>query len=893
MVNPKPDAMPLGAYLGELSGTTRRSGIDVIGDVTWGTHFCLFYQTKQDLLDILVPYFKAGLEQNEFCMWVTSEPLTSPAAKKALAAVVDGLDGYVDNGQMEILDYSDWYTRSGRFEADDVLQGWVSKESVALRQGFDGLRLTGNTLWLEKRDWAGFSEYEKRVNEIIGEHKMIAICTYSLERCGAPEIMDVLSTHQFALVEREGKWEVIESAERERVDEALRRRDRELTIKNKIDHIFSTVLGDEMYEEVLEIVLHVTHSESGFFGYIDQDGALVLPSLTRDVWERCRVPGKDIVFPREQWGGIWGRALTERRALLSNEPGRVPEGHIPVLRAAVAPIVADSNAIGVIGIANRPINYDGEDIRLLERVASHLAPALRARLQRDREESHRKLAEEKLREYGERLERLVEERTDELQSVNALLERIFSTTHILIAYMDTEFNFIRVNRAYAEADGHKPEFYIGKNHFELFPHAENESIFRQVVDTGESHTARAKPFEYAEHPERGVTHWDWTLQPVIDTSGTVEGVVLVLVDVTELIRAQETMLESEENFRALAENAGDGIIIITRAATLAYANKRAGEISGYSVAELLDMTLGELMHVDELHKVMDRLEKRISGEPVPPHYETVIAKKDGGTLPVEIAGARTVWHGEPADLVIVRDISARKASEAALIQSEKLALTGRLAASLAHEINNPLQTVIGCLGLAAESLPEGADVHRHLQIGREELKRAAGIVAQLRDLQRPSEAEERELTDLHELLRRVLTVTEKQCTEQQVEVSFDSAADLPAVKVVPHRIQQVFLNLMLNAVEAMPGGGTLRIATIRSPNGEAVKVIFADSGTGINPDDLLHIFDPFYSGKPEGLGLGLFISRNIVADHGGHIEVETSLGEGTTFTVWLPMKARP
>jgi PAS domain S-box-containing protein len=888
MVRPTAGAEPLDSNPGGSSLAARRSGIDVIGDVTWGTHFCLFYQTKEDLLDILLPYFKAGLEQNEFCMWVTSEPLVCADARKALAAAVGNLDEHVDRGQIEILDHADWYTRSGRFEADEVLQGWVSKETQAVKEGFDGLRLTGNTLWLEKGDWKSFSEYEKRVNEIIGEHRMIAVCTYSLERCGAPEIMDVLSTHQFALVERAGKWEVVESAERKRVDEALRRRDRELSIKNRVDHIFSTVLGDEMYDGVLQIVLQVTRSERGFFGYIDQDGALVLPSLTRDVWEQCQVPDKDIVFPREKWGGIWGQALIERRTLLSNEPGRVPEGHIPVQRTIVAPIVSDSDVIGVISIANKPTDYDADDIRLLERVASHLAPALRARLQRNREEHHRKLAEEKLRQYGERLEELVEERTAELQSINALLERIFSTTHILIAYMDADFNFIRVNRAYAEAGGHTPEFYVGKNHFELFPYAENESIFRQVVETGQSHTAHAKPFEYAERPERGVTYWDWTLQPVSDASGRMEGVVLVLVDVSERVRAQETLLESEENFRALAENAGDGIVILRRDATLAYANRRAGEISGYGVSELQEMTLSELMNVGELHKVTDRLERRISGEPAPPHYETAIIKKDGGTLPVEIAGARTVWHGKPADLVIVRDISARKASEAALIQSEKLALTGRLAASLAHEINNPLQTVIGCLGLAEESLTEEGDAHRYLQIGREELKRAAGIVAQLRDLQRPSEAEERELTDLHELLRRVLTVTARQCTEQQVEVSLAPSADLPEVMMVPHRVQQVFLNLMLNAVEAMPGGGRLRITTTLSQDRAGVEVLFADSGTGIDPDALPHIFDPFYSGKPEGLGLGLFVSRNIVTDHGGRIEVETEMGEGTTFTVWLP-----
>lgn len=871
-----------------MSSEKRRSGIEVIDDVAWGTHFCLFYETREDLLQILVPYVKAGLEQNEFCMWVTSEALRPEDARNALTTVVGDLDERFHKGQLEILDYTDWYTKSGRFEAEEVLQGWVSKEAEAVAMGFDGLRLAGNTLWLEKEDWNSFNDYEREVNDIVGERRMIALCTYSLQRCGAPEIMDVLSSHQFALVEREGRWEIVESTERKRAEEALRHRDRELSVRNEIDHVFSTVLHDEMYGEVLQVILEATQSKHGLFGYIDEHGALVLPSPTMEVWEHRQAPDKDIVFPRETWRGIWGRALMEGRTVLSNEPGNVPEGHIPVLRNILVPIISDGDMIGVVTVADKATDYDAADSRLLERVAGHLAPALRARLEKDRGESRRKLAEEKLQQQRRFLEELVEERTEDLRSVNELLERVFSTTHILVAYMDTDFNFVRVNPAYAAADGHEPEFFVGRNHFELYPNGENESVFRRVVETGQPHTVHAKPFEYAGRPERGLTHRDWTLHPIQDPAGNVEGLLLVLVDVTQRIRAEQTLRESELNFRALAENAGDGIVILSADGSVAYANRRASEISGYSIAQLLEMNLSELLYVDELHVVMERLEKRIAGKPAPPHYDTAITCSDGGTVPVEIAGARTVWHGEPADLVIVRDISRRKKDQAALVQSEKLALTGRLAASLAHEINNPLQTVIGCLGLAAETLVEGGDASRYLQIGRDELKRAADIVAQLRDLQRPSGPEEREPTDVHALLRRVLTLSAKQCKEYQVQVILVPAADLSPVTVAPDRMQQVFLNLMLNALESMPEGGRLRISTTRCSEDEGVRVLFQDTGRGIAPDALTHIFDPFYSDKPEGLGLGLFVSRNIVEDHGGQIEVETKVGKGTTFTVWLP-----
>ncbi|MHC4157150.1 MAG: MEDS domain-containing protein [Planctomycetota bacterium] len=205
-----------------MAGIVRNSGIKVIGDVPWGTHLCQFYKTKEDLIDILVPYFKAGLQNNEFCMWVTSEPLSSEKAKNALTAEVNNLDEYIAKGQIEILDYSQWYTKSGGFNAEEVLQAWVEKEKQALASGFDGLRLTGNTFWLEQKDWQDFSDYEAEINRVIGNYRMLAICTYSLDRCTPSEIIDVVSNHEFALIRREHHWEIIESAKHRETLEALR-----------------------------------------------------------------------------------------------------------------------------------------------------------------------------------------------------------------------------------------------------------------------------------------------------------------------------------------------------------------------------------------------------------------------------------------------------------------------------------------------------------------------------------------------------------------------------------------------------------------------------------------------------------------------------------------------
>jgi len=130
---------------------------------------------------------------------------------------------------------------------------------------------------------------------------------------------------------------------------------------------------------------------------------------------------------------------------------------------------------------------------------------------------------------------------DALRQQNELLENMFSSIHVLVAYMDNTFKFIRVNRAYAEADGRPPEFYVGKNHFDLFPNEANQAIFRNVVETGEPYFAFAKPFEYAGHPERGVTYWDWSLLPVKDADGKMQGLILTVINVTERERAEEAL----------------------------------------------------------------------------------------------------------------------------------------------------------------------------------------------------------------------------------------------------------------------------------------------------------------------------------------------------------------
>jgi PAS domain S-box-containing protein len=189
--------------------------MSVVGDVAWGTHFCQFYETKQDLLDTLVPYFKAGLESKEFCLWVVSKAglITVEEATGALAQAVPDFDRHLSDKNIEILNEDDWYLEENVFNSERVLSAWDTKLKRALALGYDGMRAAGDTFWLGENDWKDFCAYEKHINNSITDQPMTLLCTYPLAKSGAAEVLDVVESHQFAIARRQGEWKVIENLE--------------------------------------------------------------------------------------------------------------------------------------------------------------------------------------------------------------------------------------------------------------------------------------------------------------------------------------------------------------------------------------------------------------------------------------------------------------------------------------------------------------------------------------------------------------------------------------------------------------------------------------------------------------------------------------------------------
>jgi diguanylate cyclase (GGDEF)-like protein/PAS domain S-box-containing protein len=252
----------------------------------------------------------------------------------------------------------------------------------------------------------------------------------------------------------------------------------------------------------------------------------------------------------------------------------------------------------------------------------------------------------------------------QLRRANDVLGKMFDTTYVLYAHLDKAFNFIKVNKAYAAAAGHPLEYFAGKNHFALYPDAENEAIFRRVVETGRLYQVLEKPFEYPDQPQKGVTYWNWVLQPILAEDGEVEGLLLSLVDVTAPKRAQLALAEKEEYLRSIMETAVDAIVTIREDGTVELANPALETVFGYKPEDLIGQNISLLMpepyrhaHAGFVRHYMDSRQAKVMGRKL----ETQGQKADGTVFPLEVTISEAWNQGQRIFTGVMRDITAEKA----------------------------------------------------------------------------------------------------------------------------------------------------------------------------------------------------------------------------------------
>lgn len=272
------------------------------------------------------------------------------------------------------------------------------------------------------------------------------------------------------------------------------------------------------------------------------------------------------------------------------------------------------------------------------------------------------------------------------------------------------------------------------------------------------------------------------------------------------------------------------------------------------------------------------------------------ALADLAAVAIDELNQRTRAADLQRDLALTQSLHAEaearlNTAQAQLLQSAKLAAVGELSASVAHEINNPLYAARNSLYLVEQDLPEEAPQRAFLTIAQQELGRIARIITRMRDFYRPTKAE-LAATNINSLLRETLELVQTHMRHSHINAASDLSADIPSIVAHADQLRQVFLNIILNACDAMPDGGDLRVKTrlvqARSEAPMTIEIDICDTGAGIPPEHRPHLFEPFYTTKAHGTGLGLAISAHIITQHGGRILVESELCQGTTFSILLP-----
>jgi DNA-binding CsgD family transcriptional regulator len=200
-----------------------RSGIDPIGELTWGAHICLFYQTRQDLIDTHADYFTAGLAEGEFCIWATSDPLSVDEAIEGLRGAIPEFDRHLADGAIELTPGYKWYLRGADFDPKRIIEGWLAKLAEAEARGFTGMRVSGNAFWIEGDVWPMFHAYEEELERALEGQKMIALCTYPLHAASSVDVLDVARAHGFSIARRDGRWEFLQTPELVEVTDGFRR----------------------------------------------------------------------------------------------------------------------------------------------------------------------------------------------------------------------------------------------------------------------------------------------------------------------------------------------------------------------------------------------------------------------------------------------------------------------------------------------------------------------------------------------------------------------------------------------------------------------------------------------------------------------------------------------
>ncbi len=394
----------------------------------------------------------------------------------------------------------------------------------------------------------------------------------------------------------------------------------------------------------------------------------------------------------------------------------------------------------------------------------------------------------------------------------------------------------------------------------------------------------------------------------------------------KLADAEEALRESAENFRALAENANDGIVIFADEGRIVYANKQTAEMTDCSIAALLGTNIADLARSGEFEELTKKWREWLERNDTRGRYEAILTRKDGVVVPVEVTTAWTFWQRQPACIVIMRDITERKHAEAVLkaeramlaqrvaertadlrAANEKLAKANRLKdefiANMSHELRTPLNAILGMSEALQEEVygPLNERQIRSLHNIEESARHLLALINEILDISK-IEADKLELdiglVAVESVCQASLRLIDKEAQKKRLQVSLSIDSTVTLLQADERRLKQILVNLLNNAVKFTPEGGAIGLEVVDDAEQEMIHFTVWDTGVGIPQENIELLFQPFVqldgslARRHEGTGLGLALARRLVELHGGGISVKSEVGKGSRFTVSLPWERK-
>jgi PAS domain S-box-containing protein len=450
-----------------------------------------------------------------------------------------------------------------------------------------------------------------------------------------------------------------------------------------------------------------------------------------------------------------------------------------------------------------------------------------------------------------------------------------------------------VNDAYCQYFGRSREELIGRSFLELVPPPDRDQLRAHIGSLDPSNSVGI--LEHRVIGRGGETRWHVRVDQVVpNAEAEVDEVASVARDITDQWRARAELRKGEATLRAFFESASEGIVGVDRTGRIVLANPRIESMFGYRREELLGQSV-ELLVPERSQRTHARDRAGYFAKPRARSMGLGVTlagrRKDGTEFPIEVSLSYVPDDHGGVGMAFVTDISQRVAQERQARHVEKLAALGSLAAGIAHEINNPIGVILSRIELMLMDAGEpaaGGQPIEDLEVLHRQAKRLRRIAEGLLSFGRTRQRE-RELVDLTEVVDNTLLITGKQLGRDRIEVVTTLSSGLPRVSGDATALEQVVMNLLLNARDAMPNGGTLRIETLLVPDQVgAVRLVVADTGIGMAPEVLSRISEPFFTTKPTGTGLGLSVSYTIIREHGGTVHVDSEQGRGTIVTITFP-----